>query len=266
MIAAGRVVRYSPFLRRSIAALAMCAGASRLCTAQTSPRDTVRPAPSDSAARDSIVTRTLEQDTAGTVRPAAFSVLGLDRLRLRTVGVTYGWAWPAQATATRLYSLSADYGEIARGVRVVFVSSFWTTHYRDAEVARLAREVGRAAGVDSVRLGTIRLDDLSGGAEARWEPGFARLARARLRVLRPWVGGGMAVHFVNVEGAPISGTFVERALDAASIGTNATLGVDWQPLTNILATMQARYDFLGVTRFATMRAGASFLFRPSGAR
>jgi hypothetical protein len=232
-------------------------------------RDTVRPTPSDSAARDSVITRILEQDSAATVRPAAFSVLGLDRLRLRTAGVTAGWVWPGQAMPARVYALHADYGEVWPGLRAVFVSSYWESRYRDAEVARLAEEVRRAAGGDaagdSVRLGRIRLADLSAGAELRWQPGLARRANTLARVVRPWVGGGVAAHFVNVEGAPVSGTFIERALDAAAIGLDAAVGLDLHPLPNIQATMQARYDFLSTVRYASVRAGASFVFGPAGA-
>jgi hypothetical protein len=233
------------------------------------PRDTTRPTPSDSAARDSVITRILEQDSSGTVRPGSFRVLGLDRLRLRTAGATAGWAWPGQALPARLYSLHADYGEVWSGVRVVFNSAYWTSRYRDGEVARLAREVGRvtsrdSAAIDTVRLGRISVADLSTGVDLRWQPGVARRASALARVVRPWVGGGVAAHFVNVEGAPVSGTFLERALDAAAIGLDAVAGLDLQPLPNFQMTVQARYDFLSTVRYASARAGASFVFGPAG--
>jgi hypothetical protein len=228
-------------------------------------RDTLPAAASDSATRDSVVTRILAQDSAGTVRPAAFSLLGLDRLRLRTVGVSLGSAWPGQALPTRLYSLHADYGEIYPGVRVIFVSSYWATRYTDAEVAQLARAVEQAVEptrTDTVQLGRIHVSDLSAGTDVRWEPGLARRAHQLLRIVRPWVGGGVAVHFVNVEGPPVSGTFVERALDAASIGLGGALGLDLSPLPNVQLTAQARYDFVGTVRYGSLRAGASFVFGP----
>lgn len=254
-----------------LALLSVSLGAvARAQTPRPAPRDTTPTAPSDSAARDSLVARILEQDSARSMRPAPFSLFGLDRLRLRTVGATAGWAWPGQAIGARVYSLHADYGEVYPGVRVVFVTSYWATRYKDDEVARLASEVRRAAGgprlVDSVSLGLIRVADLSGGVEARWQPGLARRARAALRVVHPWVGGGVATHFVNVEGAPISGTFLERALDAAGIGLSTAVGLDLNPLPNFQATMQARYDFLSSVRYGSVRAGGSFIFGPSGSR
>jgi hypothetical protein len=257
---------------RSCVACAAAALCTRALGAQQRPvsprRDTIPAVVSDSAARDSAVTRILDQDSARTVRPAAFSLLGLDRLRLRTVGVSYGMAWPGQAVPTNVYALQAEYGEIGRGVRVVFVSSYWATRYQDAEVARLAREVASTvhggSAVDTVQLGHIRVADLSGGVEARWEPGLARQAHALLRVIRPWAGGGMSAHFVNVEGPPVSGTFLERALDAVAIGLSGGVGVDVSPLPNIQATMQARYDFLSTVRYGSLRAGASFVFGPLG--
>lgn len=233
------------------------------------PRDTVRATPSDSAVRDSVVSRILEQDSTPPARPSAFSLLGLDRLRLRSAGATVGWVWPGQAKRARIYSLQSDYGEVWRGVRLAFVSSYWSSRYNDAEVARLAREVRDAVidptHDDSVSLGPIRVADLSAGVDARWRPGLARRAHTLLRVVRPWVGGGFAAHFVNVEGSPISGTFVERALDAAAIGLGGVAGLDINPLPNFQVTMQARYDFLSTVRYGSLRAGASFVFGPAGA-
>jgi hypothetical protein len=250
---------------------ALAAIGARVAGAQarpTVPRDTGVATPSDSAARDSAVTRILEQDSSRAMHPSAFSLLGLDRMRLRTVGVAFGSAWPGQAVPTRVYALHADYGEVLPGLRVLFVSSYWTTRFKDAEVARLAAAVRNAvkdpSRDDTVRLGRINVADLSGGVEMRWQPVRAR-PDERLGVVRPWVAGGMAAHFVNVEGPPVSGTFVERALDAATIGLAAALGVDLRPLPNFLLSMQARYDFLSSVRYASARAGASFVFGPAGA-
>ena len=233
-----------------------------------SRRDTLPTTPSDSALRDSVLAQILAEDSARAVRPAAFSLFRLDRLRLQTVGVTYGWTWPGQAVPTRVYSLHADYGEVFPFVRVLFVSSYWTTRYTDDEVQRLAREVQRVAAPDrpdTLHLGRIRVSDLSAGPDVRWEPGLARVARRLIPVLQPWVSGGVAVHFVNVDGAPVSGTFIESALDAASLGLNGGAGVDVRPLPNVQLTAQARYDFVGSVRYASVRVGGSFVFGPTHA-
>src|SRR5438105_5072396 len=215
-------------------------------------RGTLPIARSDSALRDSMVTQVLAQDSVRATGsgPGAFAMFGLDRLRLHTAGLTTGWTCPGQALGTRLYSLQAGYGEVYPGVRMIFLSSYWATRYRDAEVERLAREVQRAAGVgpargDSVRLGRIRVSDLSAGTDVRWQPGLARRMRQVLRIVQPWVAGGAAAHFVNVDGAPVSGTFIERALDAASIGLDAGAGVDLYPPPNVPVTARTRAAFLG---------------------
>lgn len=258
-------------LAAACAALGICA---RVAAAQTPtvpvPRDTVRPAPSDSAVRDSVVSRLLDQDSASTVRPAAFSLLGLDRLRLRSLGATVGIVRPGQAVSTRIYSVHADYGEVWHGVRLVFASSYWATRYRDDAVARFAeavRDVVRdPSRDDSVQIGHVRLSDLSVAADARWQPGVSARPSALARGVRPWVGGGLAAHFINVEGAPVSGTFLERALDSAAIGLTTALGLDLTPIPNFQLTMQGRYDFLSTVRYASVRGGASFIFGPAGAR
>jgi hypothetical protein len=150
-------------------------------------------------------------------------------------------------------------------VRVVFVSSYWTTRYSDREVERLAREVQRVAAPgrpDTVRLGRIRVSDLSAGPDVRWVPEIFRRARRMIPVLQPWVSGGVAVHLVNVDGPPVSGTFIESALDAASLGVNAGAGADLRPLPNVKLTAQARYDFVGSVRFGSVRVGGAFVFGP----
>jgi hypothetical protein len=228
-------------------------------------RDTVPAARSDSALRDSVIAQILAEDSARAARPQSFTLLGLDRLRLQSAGVTFGWAWPGQALATYVYSLHADYGEVYPGVRVVFVSSYWTTRYTDREVERLAREVQRVAAPgrpDTVRLGRIRVSDLSAGPDVRWVPEIFRRARRMIPVLQPWVSGGVAVHLVNVDGPPVSGTFIESALDAASLGVNAGAGADLRPLPNVKLTAQARYDFVGSVRFGSVRVGGAFVFGP----
>lgn len=228
-------------------------------------RDTIPVTRSDSAYRDSLIAQLVAEDSARAARPASFSLFGVDRLRLQTVGATVGWAWPGQALGTYLYSLHADYGEVYPDVRVLFISSYWTSRYNDTEVQRLAREVQRVAApgrVDTLRLGRIRVSDLSAGAEIRWSPEFVQFARRMVPVLRPWVSGGLAAHFVNVDGAPVSGTFIESALDAASLGVNAGAGVDLRPLPNVQLTAQARYDFVGSVRYGSVRFGGAFVFGP----
>lgn len=238
------------------------AGAQPPVRADTVVRDTT-------AARDTAAVREATAAARDTVvRRAGFmELLSLDRLRLVSVGATMGQAWPAQARPAQLYSVHSDYGEIARGVRLVFLASYWGTYYTDAVVRDLERALDAAGGGTApVRLGRIRLSNVSLGAEARWRLGRSRRVASPRTAVRPWVGGGLAFHFLDAEGAAIEATFVEGALDAVTAGLAGAVGADIFLLPNLSLTMQARYDLFGGARHGSLRAGASYAFEPAGAR
>ncbi|GLC26321.1 hypothetical protein [Roseisolibacter agri] len=228
--------------------------------------DSLRRAPSDSAARDSAVARAMR---AGRMGGSVFDQVGVDRLRLSTIGASIGIALPRRVEPTQLYAVYADYGEIARGVRVVFETSYWTSRYTDAEVRGLERAIGRAVGTDTLHFGRIRTSDLTLATDVRFFPGERRAARRGARgdaaVLRPFVGGGFALHFLDIEGVPINDTFVEQSLDGVGLGLAATAGLDVALLPNVSLTMHARYDLFSGAHFASLRGGGSYRFDASSA-
>ena len=77
---------------------------------------------------------------------------------------------------------------------------------------------------------------------------------------RPYIGGGLATHVVNADGRLIDGTFVERATDVIAVGVAGTTGVNIRVLRHIALEAQARYDFLSLARFGSLRVGASYYF------
>jgi hypothetical protein len=257
-----------PFAVSLAVALVSPLGARRAVAQDPTRRDSVRaPVRADSAARDTL--RPVVLDTVPR-RLGVFELLNLDRLRLISLGGSLGMAWPAEARGAQLYAIQTDYGEIARGVRAVFVASYWGTYYTDATVRGLERAVHGVvrdpSGDDTVRVGRVRLTNVSVGPEARWRPGLTKLLGGPRSVVRPWVGGGIAIHFLDAEGAAINGTFVESALDAVTAGVNLALGTDVFLLPNFLVTMQARYDLFSGARHPSVRAGVSYAFESAGAR
>jgi hypothetical protein len=189
-------------------------------------------------------------------RASVFELLNLDKLQLATLGGSVGRARPNDVVPTQLYSLQADYGEIAPGVRVVFVASYWGSRYTPRAVRIFEdsiRVLVPAGASDSLRVGTVRVQDLSLGADVRWSAWGTG-------PLRTFAGGGLAAHLVNAEGKAVSGTFVESALDNVAAGVAAFAGVDLAPLPNLTLEMQARYDLFSGVRYASVRAGASYVF------
>jgi hypothetical protein len=219
------------------------------------PLDSVRRAPSDSAARDSAVSQAMQR-TAGD--PTVFGQLGIDRLRLSAIGVSGGIVWPRRTMATRLYGVQADYGEVAPGLRLVFTGSYWSTHYTDGAVRGLESAVAAATGVDTVRFGRIRTSDLALAADLRFRPGARRGAPSG--VIRPFIAAGPALHFLDTEGIPLNDTFVEQALDGVALGLGAGAGLDAALLPNVSLTMYVRYDLFSGAHFASLRAGGSYRF------
>ncbi|MFL5577901.1 MAG: hypothetical protein ACJ79S_18255 [Gemmatimonadaceae bacterium] len=240
-------------------------------------RDTTR---ADSTRADSARADTTRADTAhadttrGRPRPATaaspvpadsesvFARLGLDRLRLRGVGVVIGAVKPSQMEGTEAFGIEADYGEILPGWRVVFTPTFWVTHLNDATMARY-RDQLRSVVIDptgdaEVDVGRVRVTDISLGADVRWSPRGTRSA-----FLRPYLGGGVSAHVLNAEGRAIHNTFVERALDNIAVGPVLMAGGDAVFFRHVTLGMQARYDLVNAARHGSVRALATYLFDPA---
>jgi hypothetical protein len=190
------------------------------------------------------------------------SRLGLDRLRFRGVGVVAGAVKPAQMDATEALGLEADYGEIAPGWRVIFATTFWSSHLNGATMRRfrdqLRQVVTDPTGDDGVNVGRVRVTDISLGADVRWSP-----RRIRSAFVRPYLGGGVSAHVLNAEGRAIRNTFVERALDNIAVGPTVMAGADAVFFRHVSLGMQARYDLVNAARHGSVRALATYLFDPA---
>jgi opacity protein-like surface antigen len=186
-----------------------------------------------------------------------FSRLGIDRLRFTALGAQVGHARPYGMEPTTSWSVQADYGEITPGWRIVFNATYWGSRFRDRYVRAYADSLENAiddpTGDARVLLGDIRVSDIALGADARrtWFPSAW---------IRPYLGGGLAMHIINADGRLIDGTFVERATDVVAVGLAGAAGVDVRLVPHVALDGQARYDFLSLARFASFRVGASYYF------
>jgi hypothetical protein len=186
-----------------------------------------------------------------------FERLGIDKLRFTSLGFALGRVNPHGIEPANSYSLQADYGEITPGWRIVFHATYWGSRFRDRNVRAYADSLRNAiydpTGDAVVLLGNITVSDIALGADAR---------RTYLpnKVIRPYVGGGITGHVVNADGRLIDGTFVERATDILAIGVAGTAGVSAHLIPHIALEAQARYDFLSLARFGSLRVGASYFF------
>lgn len=186
-----------------------------------------------------------------------FERLGIDKLRFTALGGQVGRVNPHGIEPATSYTLQADYGEITQGWRIVFNATYWGSRFRDRNVRAYADSLRNAisdpTGDAQVLLGDITVSDIALGADARRT--FLPSAW-----LRPYVGGGVAAHVVNADGRLIDGTFVERATDVIAIGVAGTVGATVRLVRHISLDAQARYDFLSLARFGSLRIGASYYF------
>ena len=185
--------------------------------------------------------------------------LGLDRLQFVSLAAELGRVVPSQIVPAQIYSVTTDYGELARNWRAVFDVSFWESQYTDAAVGTFVDSLRRSV-VDptndfSISQSRVQVYDVIFSAGARWQSSSAV-------ALRPFIGGGLAVHIMNAEGRLINGTFMERALDNISTGLFANAGILFRPFGRLVVETQARADVLSGFRSLQLRAGALYLFGP----
>jgi hypothetical protein len=185
--------------------------------------------------------------------------LGLDRLQFVSLGAEVGRVVPSQVVPAQIYSVSTDYGELARNWRAVFDVSFWESQYTDAAVGTFVDSLRKSV-VDptndfSISQSRVQVYDVIFSAGARWQSSSAV-------ALRPFLGGGIAAHIMNAEGRLINGTFMEKALDNISTGLFANAGILFRPFGRLVVETQARADVLSGFRSLQLRAGALYLFGP----
>jgi len=183
--------------------------------------------------------------------------LGIDKLRFSGLGAQVGRVAPHGIVPTNSYTLQADYGELASGWRVQFHATYWGSQFRDESVQAYAdsleNTISDPTGDAEVVLGDITVSDIVIGADLRRTYWYGRW-------FSPYLGGGLATHVVNADGRLIDGTFVERATDVIAVGVAGSAGVTLRFLGHIALEGQARYDFLSLARFASLRVGASYYF------
>ena len=194
---------------------------------------------------------------AGQAEGSLFERLGVDKLRFTALGAQVGRVNPHGIEPANSYSLQVDYGEITSGWRIVFHATYWGSRFNGRNVRAYADSLRNAisdpTGDAVVLLGDITVSDIALGTDAR----RTFLPNAWIR---PYVGGGLALHVVNADGRLIDGTFVERATDILAVGVAGTAGLSLRLIPHIALDAQARYDFLSLARFGSLRIGASYFF------
>ena len=199
---------------------------------------------------------------AGARAQGLFERLGLDRLRFSGISVAYGPAYPESIRTARSYGVEADYGELVRHCHVLFNVSYWGSRYTDRAVNGFVRQLKQSitdpADDDTIQTDHVRVSDVALEGEVRWTPA------SRSAVTRPYLGGGLGMHFVSARSKLIDGTFVSDALNAIALGVSAVAGVEFAPWRQFGVGVEARYVLVPNVRYGTVRAVATYHFSLDG--
>jgi hypothetical protein len=181
----------------------------------------------------------------------------LDKLEIVSLGGSVGKILPSQVEPTNLYSVQADYGEVAPGWHIVFATSYWESRFRDAVVQEFVDSLTKSlidpTGTAKIALSRVTLYDVTIGTELRYSPVYSG-------EIKPFLGAGMAAHVINAEGRLIKGTFIERSLDDIAAGLFITGGISFKLLKHIGVEGTLRGDLLSGFRSSQARVGGTYYF------
>lgn len=185
-----------------------------------------------------------------------------ENLAFRGIGFDYGYIWPTRVAATSVYSMRLDLGFLGPGVRVAPSISYWSSHFRAAELDRLASQINRLPALRDQSV-TIRASDLG---DVKWSD-LSVSIDAQLLWTTPvgvytYVGVGAGVHALNGQGSFINDTFIEDLLDTTSAGIAVMGGLEAQPLPRLRLYGEARYTMVSDVRYPELRIGGALMLPP----
>lgn len=152
-----------------------------------------------------------------------------ENLRLAGIGVDFGVILPTRVDPTLSLGIRADLGFLGPGVRIMPGIQYWSSTLRDDE------------------LQGARLSDLILNVDGHyvWAD----------RVGDPYVGAGLALHFLNGSGAGIS-QVTEDLLDTVSPGVNLLAGAAMPLGPQIRVFAEARGVLATEIQYAALSVGA----------
>jgi hypothetical protein len=185
-----------------------------------------------------------------------------ENLSFRGIGFDVGRIWPSKVAATQTYTLRFDLGYLGPGIRFIPSVGYWSSEFRDSEIARFADQLNRLPSlrdrdvvITPEELGTIEWSDLSLGADLHlvWTTNIVRTF--------PYLGGGLNLHLLNGQGSAVQETFVEDLLDSTTAGFALMAGIEFEPLQTLRVYGEARYTVLSDVRYPGLRVGGALMLR-----
>lgn len=182
-----------------------------------------------------------------------------ENLAFRGIGLDYGYIWPNRVESTSSYTLRLDLGFLGPGVRVVPSLSYWSSEFKQSEIARFADQLNalpalqeRGVIIEPDELGTIDWSDLALSLDAHY------VWTAPLQVYT-YLGAGIGLHIMNGSGSAVGDTFVEDLLDTTTAGIALMAGAEIQPFSRFRFYGEARMTLINDLRYPGLRLGGALM-------
>lgn len=194
-----------------------------------------------------------------TARAQTLADYDYTNLGFRGAGLTYGVIWPTKVQATSTYGVRLDLGYLGPGVRIAPSITYWSSSFRDSELARFAERLNRlpalkrqGASITAADLKPMKWSDLALELDAHyvWTTPVGLLT---------YLGGGVALHALNGQGEAIEDTFIEDLLDSFSAGITAIGGLEYPVTDRIRVYGELRLTGLSDVQNAGLRIGGALM-------
>jgi hypothetical protein len=143
-----------------------------------------------------------------------------DNLGLRAIGAEILWVDASQTDGTVGFGARADLGYLGPHVRIVPRVAYWSADVNDSEVRKLEEQLQETCSEPcEIQLGSLKRSAFILGADAQWT-----LLQSSLR---PYVGAGLDIYFLDDSGDAIRGTFLDNTVITAGISGLVGLELDF---------------------------------------
>jgi hypothetical protein len=165
-----------------------------------------------------------------------FDEFSYEGLRFSGVGVEVGGVASNRLETQLIGALRVDYGMIAPRVRVLLGVSYFSSDFKENEIAdfeeNLSELVDDPTNDFTIDIGSVTWSDFEADLDLQYVMPAGRLTG--------FAGAGLGIHFRNGSGSAIDGTFVEDALDTIDASLNLSLGAQVQIIRELALTVGLR--------------------------
>lgn len=184
-----------------------------------------------------------------------------ENLRLRGVGAEVFFVSPNDVDGTLGVGVRVDLGFLGPKVRVMPRIAFWDSELTqeavnrlETKLADLIQEQNPGQPRPDIDLGTIDQEAFIVGSDLHWLP----LVDVPLR---PYLGVGGEIYFLNGSGDAIEDTFVEDRLDLLTAGVSGVAGLEYQLRGGLLLYGEVRGSLVADVRNVALTVGVGYVAR-----